>query len=512
MSSDLWAAFARDSQDPSTNPWSQPSAHDPTTPKQSNHKHSFSIAPLEALHQPQTSKTRRLQKSYTPLATTESWPESTTQHENVWGDTRFDNSSDLPWTAPSTTDNEDIHTTTALDADLVAPKAEEDDFGDFEEAELLPHGIPLASSQLNFTAFHSIVPRTIENNSKDLELFGTPQDGRDADLDHDPWAGVESLGKPMQPTTRAEDVKPGMGANQGKSTGGHKSPLVETSVEVPYAAEEWGEFSPDPREVAQPSSTYISPYNGSQSVNTKINQRTLSQPGPATKEAAPEKTAKTIHAIPPTNVPPPSILLLFLSNLVVALPAHVTKIICQGPTPKVNPAAVSDAQVRCLLSFRVAARIITGRKLRWKRDAHLSQSMKIGPASAGRSGGMKLTGVDKAEAQREDREAVEIVRVWKANLGNIRAALTASSGQARGQLLALPDLSEQMLVRTATAAEGAITATKCCFLCGLKRDERIASMDGEVSDSLGEWWAEHWGHLECQSFWEQYEQLLRKRG
>ncbi|MCJ1377914.1 hypothetical protein MMC17_001010 [Xylographa soralifera] len=511
MSSDLWAAFAQDSQDPSSNPWSQSAADGPTTSEEGHIQNSLT-APSDFFHQPQISKARRLQKSYTPLATTESWPETTNQHENVWGDTQFDNFSDAPWTAPPSSRNEDSRATTTLVADLVASKPEEDDFGDFEEAEAVPQETSPASSQPKATAFHSIFPTTTENNSNSLNTFRTPQNAIDGDVHHDPWAGVESLGNPILPTLGAESSKFEMETSQGESTAGRTFQLVETSVEVPYAAEEWGEFSPDPREAAQTSNTRVSSNAGNGSATVKTNQYTLRQPGHATKETIREKTSKAIDAIPPSNVPPPSILLSFLSNLVVALPVHITKIIVQGPTTKVNPVAVSNAQADCRLAFRVAGRIITGRKLRWKRDIHLSQSMKIGPASAGRSGGMKLTGVDRAETQREDREAVEIVRVWKANLGSIRAALTASNGQAKGQPLVLPDISEQMLMRRVTAAEGGVTATKCCFLCGLKRDERIVSLDGEVSDSLGEWWAEHWGHIECQSFWAQYEELLPKRG
>ena len=404
------------------------------------------------------------------------------------------------------------HAISTLAADSVMPKPEEDDFGDFEEAQAEPQGTSPAQSQSKASTFHSIIPAITENITDSLDVFRTSSDTIDGDMHRDPWACVESLGKPIIPRSRAENIENNAGTDQGKLLTGSTSRLVETSVEVPHGAEEWGEFSPDPREAVQHSSNSVFFDTGKTSTPAKTSGNVLPRTSPAGKETALKKASKIIRSIPPTNVPPPSILLSFLSNLVIVLPAHVTKIAAQGQTPKANSTAVSKAQANCHLSFRVAARVITGRKLRWKRDAHLSQSMKIGPASAGRAGGMKLTGVDKAEAQREDREAVEIVRVWKATLGGIRAALTASNGQARGQSLGLPDMSEKMLVRTATAAEGALTATKCCFLCGLKRDERVTSLDAEVSDTFGEWWTEHWGHAECQTFWEQYEGLLLKRG
>ncbi|KAL9119369.1 MAG: hypothetical protein Q9187_004080 [Circinaria calcarea] len=108
----------------------------------------------------------------------------------------------------------------------------------------------------------------------------------------------------------------------------------------------------------------------------------------------------------------------------------------------------------CIASLRVSARILAGRKVRWKRDSHLSQSMKIGPAQAGKKGGMKLTGVDKAETQREDQEVAEFVRTWKHRLGSIRAALATVNGQVSGSPLVLPEISERMVIHVAKASEG----------------------------------------------------------
>jgi hypothetical protein len=60
--------------------------------------------------------------------------------------------------------------------------------------------------------------------------------------------------------------------------------------------------------------------------------------------------------------------------------------------------------------------------------------------------------------------------------------------------------------------EGAIKASHPCALCALKRDERILRVDeGDVNDSFGEWWTEHWGHTGCRIFWERNKDLLLQR-
>lgn len=125
---------------------------------------------------------------------------------------------------------------------------------------------------------------------------------------------------------------------------------------------------------------------------------------------------------------------------------------------------------------------------------------------------MKLTGVDKAEAKREDREAVEFVRVWKAGLGGIRAALAEVSGRMEGARLMLPEIGEGMGGRVrALKGEGG-GGGRCCFLCGLRREERVGGVDEEVEDGWGEWWVEFWGHVECKAFWGEHERFLQKRG
>jgi hypothetical protein len=68
-------------------------------------------------------------------------------------------------------------------------------------------------------------------------------------------------------------------------------------------------------------------------------------------------------------------------------------------------------------------------------------------------------------------------------------------------------LSTTMAVQTLRGAE---TAAKACFLCGLKREERIVRVDFDVEDSFHEWWVDHWGHRACRNFWIEHEAALRQ--
>ncbi|KAK8140302.1 hypothetical protein PG984_000368 [Apiospora sp. TS-2023a] len=155
----------------------------------------------------------------------------------------------------------------------------------------------------------------------------------------------------------------------------------------------------------------------------------------------------------------------------------------------------------------VGARIIAGRKQRWHRDKFLAQSMSISTAG---SKGMKLAGIDKTQAAREDREAGDILDVWKEYVGRLRSAIATANSALKDQHqhLKIPELRDNMQVQ---AAKGVPTSSKACIICGLRRDERVARVDIEVEDSFGEWWAEHWGHVACKRFWLKHENALRQR-
>ncbi len=151
---------------------------------------------------------------------------------------------------------------------------------------------------------------------------------------------------------------------------------------------------------------------------------------------------------------------------------------------------------------------MAGRKLRWHRDKFLAQGMAI--SAAGGKGGMKLAGVDRAQAARDDREAADVLAAWRQHVGRLRSAVAAANStiaEARAHLR-IPELGEHM---AAQAAQMALAAPRPCLVCGLKRDERIKGVDVAVEDSFGEWWVEHWGHRACRNFWLEHEAKLRSR-
>ncbi|KAI1818825.1 hypothetical protein GGS20DRAFT_6966 [Poronia punctata] len=232
------------------------------------------------------------------------------------------------------------------------------------------------------------------------------------------------------------------------------------------------------------------------------------EPIEANGEVAPETEDS---ALPPINIPPPSILMSVFPQLFDQANEHLYKPI-NGQPPAIKDRVLADPKVHeFLLGYLslsvVAARIIAGRKLRWHRDKYLAQSMSI---SAAGSRGMKLAGVDKTQATREDREAADIVSAWKSQVGRLRSTVAAVNSAAKGsrKILRIPEISDTIQVQT---AKGVPTAVKSCVICGLKRNERLAKIDLEVEDSFGEWWVDHWGHLACKRFWVQHEATLRQR-
>ena len=80
-----------------------------------------------------------------------------------------------------------------------------------------------------------------------------------------------------------------------------------------------------------------------------------------------------------------------------------------------------------------------------------------------------------------------------------------------GYGLSIPELAEKMPIRVVKFSEGGIIAAKSCFLCGLKRDERIDKVDMHIEDSFGEWWIDHWGHVDCVIFWDEQKDHLQQR-
>jgi hypothetical protein len=221
---------------------------------------------------------------------------------------------------------------------------------------------------------------------------------------------------------------------------------------------------------------------------------------------------------PPTNIPPPAILLSLFPQLLNLASASLLKpLLTLAPSsPAYQRVLASESTVGFLRGYlalaTVAARLIAGRKHRWHRDKFLAQGMSISAAPAGGKGqrGMKLASIDKSHSAHDDREAAEVAGVWKAQVGRLRGVVAGvnAAHAKEGLNLRVPDVKESMVVST---AKGVPTAPKACVVCGLKRDERVAKVDFEVEDSFGEWWVDFWGHRECRNFWVRHEQELRQR-
>jgi hypothetical protein len=198
--------------------------------------------------------------------------------------------------------------------------------------------------------------------------------------------------------------------------------------------------------------------------------------------------------LPPTNVPPPGVLLSLFPTIFADAQKKLFQPMTAQTLPMRNKLLSEPATITFLQGYltlaSVAARIIAGRKLRWKRDAHLSQGMRIGPASSRATSGMKLTGIDKSENMKEEREASDLVRAWKEQVGRLRHVVSAANQARAGSLGAVPDIQEVLPVKPLKQSEGGVPAPQPCMLCGLKRDERISSTDQAIEDSFGEWWVD----------------------
>ncbi|PSN67907.1 hypothetical protein BS50DRAFT_633569 [Corynespora cassiicola Philippines] len=218
---------------------------------------------------------------------------------------------------------------------------------------------------------------------------------------------------------------------------------------------------------------------------------------------------------PPTNVPPPGVLLTLFPPLFADAQNKLFKPMAAQTLPMRNKILAEQATITYLQGYlmlaSVAARIIAGRKLRWKRDKHLSQGMRIGPASSRATSGMKLTGIDKSENMKEEREAADVVRAWKDQIGRLRHVVSAANQIKAGTLGVIPDIQEVLPVRTLKQAEGGVPAPQPCMMCGLKRDERVGTAEQDIEDSFGEWWVDQVNmHRGCRNFWVEHQDTLRQ--
>lgn len=382
-----------------------------------------------------------------------------------------------------------------FDAENVSESEDDDDFGDFE-----------GGTEPVITVAKPVEPKPQPPSSitPEMDLLG---------LD-DNLKPITQIGRSRSDSLRKANEILGPTKKPGHS---RNSSLIDDNP--------WDDFEPQKTAPAQSGAVNIgTPIPEDDAWDDFETAQPTSQPAPAQAPPIPIPAASRSRAIsestlPPTNIPPPAILLsVFPSIFSAAQDALFTPLSrldnLQRQQLLAHPATHQFLQ-GYLGTAIVLARIIAGRKQRWKRDQILSQSMRIGQAGAGGRSGMKLTGVDKGEATKEEQEAQEAIRLWRAQAGKLRGAITtalSTSSSSTAKLPPIPEISEQMPVRTLKAVEGGFTAPHACALCGLKREERVAKVDVDVDDSFGEWWVQGVDmHLACRNWWDEHKGKLKSR-
>lgn len=370
----------------------------------------------------------------------------------------------------------------------------DDDWGEFESAETLPeHSQPTGlTSKLN----NSVLPRHERS---------TPSKG--SGVLPSPINLIDSLSIEDEVSWTRSQSMSAVAKTDPKSS--KKSSLVSTGPSAESTDEffdEWGDFlGGQPTEVSSREARKSKPCEEfADDKREPIQNKTLpvqAEKNTRRAQSQSEDRASTTR-IRPTNIPPPSVLLQLFPRLFEQLQQEASRL-RGNPEQK---AALEDIASLISCTLKVAARVVAGRTLRWKRDSILSQSMRIGPARAGKSGGMKLNTVNKTENIKERQEALDLVGMWRDRAGFFNSIML-SSGKRPIQVIA-----DNVRVITAGPEKGALKALHACALCGLKRDERLpGKIDENVEDSFGEWWTDHWGHTDCRQFWEKNIELLDQR-
>lgn len=359
-----------------------------------------------------------------------------------------------------------------FDATLeTASNAESDDWGEFETAE------PSSAQQQPTRPVHA--PGRVQGQSKSSDLLSG-----DFDL-----LSIEDKKPPSKPQARKAVPK--------------KSPLPQSkpSLKPPEPPEDdpfedWGDFNDGP-----PAPSPVQPRKSG--ATPALNKQPPAQPERSASQAFNKIRQENvpISQVRPTNIPPPSVLLELFPQVLEQLRQEAT----QARKNSQQKEVLETAAAAIICTLKTAARVIAGRTHRWKRDAILSQSMRIGPARSGKTGGMKLSSINKNEDIKEQQESVDVITIWRD-----RAALFNSVVQTSGKR-PVPVIPENVRAITASAEQGATKASHACALCGLKRDERLPKVDEGVEDSFGEWWTDHWGHTDCREFWQSNSRLLGQR-
>ncbi|KAF2092209.1 hypothetical protein K490DRAFT_53351 [Saccharata proteae CBS 121410] len=383
-----------------------------------------------------------------------------------------------------------------FDADNLSE--EDDDFGDFEDVseKPQPHQPQPQASGLG-DLLGSLDPIKTTQPQQSAVVSPKPKP-----LSKQP-AKFAATARPVS----LPPIHPASTKNLGNTATANKNRIsIQSDIAPATDFDEWDDFTeslPTPTGASQSTTASTKPASTVDSPDFAIPQVSkVPDPGP--------------QELPPTNIPPPALLLSLFPPIFSAAQDSLFKPLSSQPHQIKNKILAHPSTVDFVRGYLavgvVAARIIAGRKLRWKRDTFLAQGMSIGPATGGKPGGMKLAAIDRSEASKEDREAADAVRAWREQLGRLRTAVVGVNAAAggKGQLGSVPEISETMPIRTAKELEGGIAAMRACALCGLKRNERVGKVDVNVEDSFGEWWVDQVNmHRACRNFWEEHKDKLR---
>lgn len=397
-----------------------------------------------------------------------------------------------------------------FDAATDAPPSDtEDDWGEFEGPE---PSVPLSKSQISTsrqatdTAINELWPHQNQKISGTIDLLDSLSMDAPAPPSKKPHR--EALKSDRQPQPSNPTPEPTWDDDSFGDWGefANETPSNPPPVESP-SQEKQQPFKPAPSQSTWKDDEDWGDFDDGPSTNpalAKPNQTSRPSITSASSNILPGTSSSSSAMVRPTNIPPPSVLLELLVDIFNNLQQEAAKAKARDTSQNIKNNTASNIHN----TLETAARIIAGRTLRWKRDTILSQSMRIGPARAGESSGMKLSAVNKHEDVKEKQDAVDVLSLWRE-----RAALFNSVVQAAGRrpvpAVADPNVLKVIMAR---AEAGAIKASHACALCALKRDERVLKLDADnVQDSFGEWWTEHWGHTACRGFWEANRGLLGQR-
>lgn len=369
----------------------------------------------------------------------------------------------------------------------------DDDWGDFESAD------PVADKKLIDVEEADdpnpkIIPSASTGSSSSKPIVNTSQTSALLDL-----LSLDDTPSSINETPAATSAPPSQAPAQTSSTASFRDPILQQQNASAKSSEDqfdddWGDFV-DGFEESRPAAP-------GPAETVKTNPPSLTRPSQVrhnVESASKPNSQSPKPDVRPTNIPPPSILLQLF-------PSVLEEFRERGNKAKRDPGSTaSDFAPHLASTLKVAARIIAGRTLRWKRDTILSQSTKIGPARSGKAGGMKLSSVSKSESVKEEQEAVGVIEAWRRHASFFNSAILSSGGRP------VPVVTDKIRIETAGPNQGALTAPHACALCGLKRDERLPKIDENVEDSFGEWWTEHWGHTDCKRFWDENLKRLQRR-